>query len=221
MGKVVDGKLYFRDRLHRVFFKPAFGGQTFGFGQLSPVAALMVTDMVHAKSGRPLLSIDDASQVYEEIMNPDSSLLYVAANIRVSIDMYKRIAGMDISKNPGRHGDALQSRRCGDPGPGTQGDQRRAREEGPAATLPARELLRLAGQRPRSGAAQAGFIGSPPARASGAPGRRERRRRRGAGRPRRSRRRAIGTRATGANRAPTGGAPRVRTRRCRWCCPCR
>ena len=34
-------------------------------------------------------------------MNPDTSLLYVAANIRVSIDMYKRIAGIDISKNPG------------------------------------------------------------------------------------------------------------------------
>ncbi len=101
MGKFVDGRAYFKDRLHRVFFKPAFGGQTFGFGQLSPIAALMVTDVVSAKSGLPLLSIDDAPQVYEQIMNPDTSLHYVAANIRVSIDLYKRIAGFDISDNPG------------------------------------------------------------------------------------------------------------------------
>ena len=34
-------------------------------------------------------------------MSPDTSLDYVAANIRVEIDMYKRIAGFDISQNPG------------------------------------------------------------------------------------------------------------------------
>jgi Protein of unknown function (DUF1402) len=101
MGKFVNGKLYTKDRLHRVFFKPAFGGQTFGFGQLSPVAALMVTDVTHSKAGLPLLSIDDPSQVYEQIMSPDTSLDYVAANIRVEIDMYKQIAGFDISQNPG------------------------------------------------------------------------------------------------------------------------
>ena len=101
MGKMVDGRLYFKDRLHRVYFKPAFGGQTFGFGQLSPVAALMVTDVTNAKGGLPLLSIDDAAGVYEQIMSPDTSLHYVAANIRVQIDMYKRFAGFDISQNPG------------------------------------------------------------------------------------------------------------------------
>jgi hypothetical protein len=101
MGKMVDGRLYIKDRLHRVFFKPAFGGQTFGFGQLSPVAALMVTDVTNAKAGLPLLSIDDPSEVYEQIMSPDTSLDYVAANIRVEIDLYKRIAGFDISQNPG------------------------------------------------------------------------------------------------------------------------
>ena len=45
--------------------------------------------------------IDDPSEVYEQIMSPDTSLHYVAANVRVSIDMYKRIAGFDISQNPG------------------------------------------------------------------------------------------------------------------------
>jgi hypothetical protein len=100
-GKIVDGRLYPRDRLHRVFFQPMFSGQTFGIGQISPIAALMVTDQVHAKAGLPLLTIDHASQVYQQIMNPDTSVEYVAANIRASIDAYKRIAGFDISQNPG------------------------------------------------------------------------------------------------------------------------
>ena len=101
MGRFVDGKKYPRDRLHRVYFGPAFAGQTFGFGQLSPVAALAVTDIVHAKSGLPLLTIDNAPEVYQNIMNPDTSLHYVAANIKVEIDLYKSIAGFDISQNPG------------------------------------------------------------------------------------------------------------------------
>ncbi|MCP4382535.1 MAG: DUF1402 family protein, partial [Hyphomicrobiales bacterium] len=101
MGRFVDGRKYPRDRLHRVYFGPLFAGQTFGFGQLSPIAALSVTDIVSAKSGLPRLSIDDASTVYQQIMNPESSLHYVAANIKVSIDMYKQIAGFDISQNPG------------------------------------------------------------------------------------------------------------------------
>jgi hypothetical protein len=100
-GKMVNGKLYPPDRLHRVFFRPMYSGQTFGIGQLSPVAALMVTDVVHAKNGLPLLSIDNASTVYQQIMSPDSSVYYMAALIKVEIDTYKRIAGFDISKNPG------------------------------------------------------------------------------------------------------------------------
>lgn len=100
-GKFVDGHFYPRDRLHRVFFKPMFAGQTFGIGQLSPVAALMVADTVHQKSGFPQISIDNAAGVYEQIMNPDQSIAYVAAVIKASIDLYKRYAGFDISKNPG------------------------------------------------------------------------------------------------------------------------
>ncbi len=100
-GKIVDGRLYPHDRLHRVFFRPMFAGQSFGIGQLSAVVALSVTDVVHAKGGLPLLSIDNAAQVYQQIMNPDTNLHYIAAEIRVSIDEYKRIAGFDISKNAG------------------------------------------------------------------------------------------------------------------------
>jgi hypothetical protein len=100
-GRIVGGRLYSSGRLHRVFFAPMHAGQTLGLAQLSPVAALMVTDIVHEKSGLPLLHMEDASQVYEQIMNPDTTLHYVAANIRVSIDLYRSIAGIDISQNPG------------------------------------------------------------------------------------------------------------------------
>ena len=100
-GRIVDGKLYPHDRLHRVFFQPMFSGQTFGIGQISPVAALMVTDLTHAKSGLPLLTINNASEVYQQIMNPDWGVIYIAAQIKMSIDMYRNIAGFDISKNPG------------------------------------------------------------------------------------------------------------------------
>jgi Protein of unknown function (DUF1402) len=100
-GRFVDGRRYPTDRLHRVFFRPMGSGLTFGIGQLSPVAALMVTDLTHAKSGRPLLTVDNAPQVYQEIMNPDDAIIYIAAQIRVSIDMYRNIAGFDISQNPG------------------------------------------------------------------------------------------------------------------------
>ncbi len=88
-------------RLNRVFFAPAHAGQTFGIGQIGPVVALSVTDLVHAKSGLPLLSIDNAPQVFSQIMNPDDSMFYIAAAIRRSIDAYKRVAGFDISANAG------------------------------------------------------------------------------------------------------------------------
>jgi hypothetical protein len=58
-------------------------------------------DMVHKVSGLPKLDVRDPNQVYKTIMDPDLTLPYVAATIRNSIDAYKRIAGFDISGNPG------------------------------------------------------------------------------------------------------------------------
>src|SRR3984893_4772879 len=100
-GKIVDGRLYPHDRLHRGFFRPMYSGQSLGLGQLSAVVALSVTDVVHKKSGLPLLSIDNAPEVYQQIMNPDTKIHYIAAEIRASIEEYKKIAGFDISQNPG------------------------------------------------------------------------------------------------------------------------
>ncbi len=100
-GKKVDGKAYPDNRFSAVFFQPFYAGQTFGLGQVNPLTALMLSDMVSRTSGYAKLEENDAAEVYEAIMDPDKSLAYMAANIRRSIDDYKSIADVDISKNPG------------------------------------------------------------------------------------------------------------------------
>jgi len=52
-------------------------------------------------SGFPKLDENKAADVYDAIMDPDKSLAYMAATIRRSIDDYKTIADVDISRNPG------------------------------------------------------------------------------------------------------------------------
>jgi hypothetical protein len=84
-----------------VFFQPFYAGQTFGIGQLNPLTALQMGDIVAKISGLPRLDHNDPQQVYRTIMDPDLTLPYVAATIKKSIDAYRDIAGFDISKNPG------------------------------------------------------------------------------------------------------------------------
>lgn len=100
-GKTVDGTSFPNDRFGATFFQPLYAGQTFGLGQLNPLTALQMSDMVHKVSGLPKLDVRDPNQVYKTIMDPDLTLPYVAATLRNSIDAYRRIAGFDISGNPG------------------------------------------------------------------------------------------------------------------------
>lgn len=100
-GNTVGSTAYPNNRFSAVFFQPFFAGQTFGLGQINPLTALMLTDMVSRVSGYDRLDENDAAGVYTAIMDPDQSLAYMAASIRHSIDAYKSIAGMDISGNPG------------------------------------------------------------------------------------------------------------------------
>ncbi len=100
-GKIVDGISWPNDRFGRVFFQPLYAGQTFGLGQLNPLTALRVTDIVSQKTRSRKLNPNKAPQIYKEIMNPDSTLNYMAAVIKASIDAYQNIAGFDISRNPG------------------------------------------------------------------------------------------------------------------------
>ncbi len=100
-GRTVGSIAWPDDRFGRVFFQPLYAGQTFGLGQLNPLAALRVTDMVVRVSGGKKLSASKAPEVYQAIMDPDISLDYMAAVLRVAIDAYGKIAGFDISGNPG------------------------------------------------------------------------------------------------------------------------
>jgi hypothetical protein len=100
-SKVVDGKAFPDNRFSAVFFQPFYAGQTFGLGQLNPLTALEMSDLVHRVSGLPELSSSNPKQVYKTIMDPDLTLPYVAATLKKSIDAYRNIAGFDISQNPG------------------------------------------------------------------------------------------------------------------------
>ncbi|MGI6855583.1 DUF1402 family protein [Mesorhizobium sp. 1B3] len=100
-GKTVDGKAFPNQRFSQTFFQPFYAGQTFGLGQLNPLTALQMSDLVHQVSGLPKLSYTKPGQVYQTIMDPDLTLAYVAATLKKSIDAYRDIAGFDISRNPG------------------------------------------------------------------------------------------------------------------------
>ncbi len=100
-GKTVGGTSFPNDRFGATFFQPYYAGQTFGLGQLNPLTALQMSDLVHKVSGLPELDVADPNSVYKTIMDPDLTLPYVAATIKKSIDAYKSIAGFDISGNPG------------------------------------------------------------------------------------------------------------------------
>lgn len=100
-GKSVGGKTWPNDRFSKVFFQPLYAGQTFGLGQLNPLTALRATDLVARVTGARKLDPRDAPRVYETIMKPDTTLDYMAAILRLSIDSYRDIAGVDISGNPG------------------------------------------------------------------------------------------------------------------------
>ncbi|BCH21390.1 hypothetical protein MesoLjLc_11540 [Mesorhizobium sp. L-8-10] len=100
-GRTVGGAAFPNKRFSQAFFQPFYAGQTFGLGQLNPLTALQMSDLVHKVSGLPKLGSDDPGQVYKTIMDPDLTLPYVAAALKMSIDAYGTIAGFDISGNPG------------------------------------------------------------------------------------------------------------------------
>ncbi len=100
-GRAVDGLRFPNDRFSAVFFQPYYAGQTFGIGQLNPLTALQMSDTVSKISSLPALDHRKPGQVYKTIMDPDLTLPYIAATIVKSIDAYRKIAGFDISGNPG------------------------------------------------------------------------------------------------------------------------
>ncbi|TIT97950.1 MAG: DUF1402 family protein, partial [Mesorhizobium sp.] len=76
-GKTVGGTSFPNDRFGATFFQPYYAGQTFGLGQLNPLTALQMSDIVHKVSGLPELDVGDPNSVYKTIMDPDLTLPYV------------------------------------------------------------------------------------------------------------------------------------------------
>jgi hypothetical protein len=99
-GKMVDGVQFDNMTFQRAFFQPFYAGQTFGLGQISPLTALEVTDLVHATSGLATLSPDNPQAIYRDIMDPNRATVYIAAIVADAIEAY-RDQGFDISNNPG------------------------------------------------------------------------------------------------------------------------
>lgn len=104
MGKFTDEtkkRRFPASDLKWVFFNPTGSGYTYGLGQLDPIRALMVTDVVHRQSGFRLLTVERPEEIYQDIINQRTGVHYIAANVRLMIDTYKNRAAFDISKNPG------------------------------------------------------------------------------------------------------------------------
>lgn len=100
-GRTVNGRSFGSKSLKYTFFNPIASGLTYGLGQLDPIRALMVTDRVNKISGFPYLTVEDPTAIYEAILNPRSAVHYVAANIVVSLEIYRKYASFDISQNIG------------------------------------------------------------------------------------------------------------------------
>jgi hypothetical protein len=94
---VAEDNLGFRTK----FFNPVGVGMTYGLGQLDPIRALMVNDIVRNTSGLPLLSIEDPEKIYAAILNPLTGVHYVAANVTLFLQAYLKIANFDIQQNVG------------------------------------------------------------------------------------------------------------------------
>jgi len=90
-----------RSSIKWTFFNPMGAGYTYGLGQMGPERALRVTDLVNKVSHIPMVSVDDPDKLYDAILNPKTTIHYIAASNRIAIDTYRKIANFDISQNVG------------------------------------------------------------------------------------------------------------------------
>ncbi|HRK06540.1 MAG TPA: DUF1402 family protein [Pseudobdellovibrionaceae bacterium] len=100
-GKTVDGRTFPNSSLRMTFFNPVASGLSYGLGQLDPLRALMVADRVHELSGLRRLDVSRPVEIYEDIIEPTTTVHYIAANLKLAIDTYINEANFDISANPG------------------------------------------------------------------------------------------------------------------------
>ena len=74
------------------YFNPNGIGTTFGLGQLSPLRALMVTDIVADRTNIPEIDFLDGpsrTQLYNDLMNPSKVVYYTAATLAQAAAIYR------------------------------------------------------------------------------------------------------------------------------------
>lgn len=86
--------------LIRGFYSISKSG-SFGLGQIQPFLLWSLNDIVAGKTKYQRFDIRNMEKPMRIIFNNKEMLAYVAANAVMSIQVYKLIAGVDISNNPG------------------------------------------------------------------------------------------------------------------------
>jgi hypothetical protein len=86
--------------LIRSFYSISKSG-SFGLGQIQPFLLWSLNDIVAEKTSYQRFDIRNMEKPMRIIFNNKEMLAYVAANAVMSIQVYKLIAGVDISQNPG------------------------------------------------------------------------------------------------------------------------
>ncbi len=74
---------------------------TFGIGQIQPFLLWSLNDIVASKTKYEKFELNNLDKPMHIIFNNKEMLAYIAANTVVSIQVYKIVAGVDISKNSG------------------------------------------------------------------------------------------------------------------------
>ncbi|CAN5538389.1 DUF1402 family protein [soil metagenome] len=77
------------------------GSGTFGIAQMQPFLLWSLNDIVVQTMGYRKFEVTDLESPMQIIFKNKEMLAYLAANAAVSIEVYKMVAGVDISNNPG------------------------------------------------------------------------------------------------------------------------
>lgn len=90
-----------RDLIAGFYSKSGPKSGTFGLGQIQPFLLWSLNDIVSQKTNYEKFEINNLDKPMHIIFNNKEMLAYIAANAILSIQVYKLIAGVDISQNPG------------------------------------------------------------------------------------------------------------------------
>ena len=79
-------------------------GTTFGLGQLSPLRAMMVSDLVASRTSIPEIDFTDEqsrSQLYSDLLNPKRVVYYIAATMYQAIEIYNAYGFSNVASDMG------------------------------------------------------------------------------------------------------------------------